>query len=216
MAGLFHTRIYYVIDVNIKDRYGSDGVSETAVGSPVRERQIQLSGDERVGMYSVVGCRDCHALWIVEGRPETTECPRCQRRHQFGKLRTFAETDSSEAATRVRSSMLAERADDGDFVDPESIDVDAVGIDDDEFLSASGIDSEAVSAAGNRSERGQPSRSRKQVVLDGLTELEAPTEQDVLEYANAAGVPESYAERTLEKLRLAGEVTRSEGVYRRL
>jgi hypothetical protein len=167
-------------------------------------------------MYSVVGCRNCHALWIVEGRPETTECPRCQRRHQFGKLRTFAETDSSEAATRVRSSMLAERADDGEFVDPESIDVEAVGMDDDEFLSASGIDADAVSTAGERSGSAPATRSRKQVIIDGLTELEAPTERDVLEYASAAGVPESYAERTLEKLRRAGEVTRSEGVYRRL
>lgn len=167
-------------------------------------------------MYSVVGCRDCHALWIVEGRPETTGCPRCQRRHQFGKLRTFAETDSSEAAARVRSSMLAKRADDGEFVDPESIDVEAVGMDDGDFLAASGIDPDEVSAAGKRSERGQSTRSRKQVILDGLDELDAPTDRDVIEYATAAGVPESYAERTLEKLRLAGEVTRSDGVYRRL
>ncbi|MFO7926716.1 DUF5817 domain-containing protein [Natronomonas sp.] len=167
-------------------------------------------------MYSVVGCRDCHALWIVEGRPKTTECPRCQRRHQFGKLRTFAETDTSEAAARARSSMLAKRADDGEFVDPESIDVEAVGMDDDDFLSASGIDPEEVSTAGKRAGRGRSSRSRKQVILDGLDELDAPTESDVLEYAIAAGVPESYVERTLEKLRRTGEVTRSNGVYRRL
>jgi hypothetical protein len=168
-------------------------------------------------MYSVVGCRECHALWIVEGRPETTQCPRCRRRHQFSKLRAFAETDDADDAARVRSSMLAERADDGEFVDPEAIDVEGVGIDDVEYLSASGIDPDAVSAAGERSESGsRSSRSRKQTVLDGLAELDAPTEADVIEYASAAGVPESAVERTLEKLRRVGEVTRTDGVYRRL
>lgn len=168
-------------------------------------------------MYSVVGCRECHALWIIEGRPETTQCPRCQRRHQFSKLRAFAETDDAADAARVRSSMLAERADDGDFVDPGDVDIEEVGMDDVEYLSASGVDPDTVSAAGERSERGnRSSRSRKQTVLDGLAELDTPTEADVVEYATAAGVPESAVERMLEKLRRAGEVTRTDGVYRRL
>ena len=168
-------------------------------------------------MYSVVGCRECHALWIVEGRPETTQCPRCGKRHSFKKLRAFAETDTVEAATRVRSSMLADRADDGEFVAPDDVRVEDVGMDDDEFLSASGVDTEAVSAAADRSAgNGGSSRSRKQIVLDGLTELDEPTEAEVIEYAAESGVSESYVERTLEKLRRSGEVTRTDGAYRRL
>lgn len=168
-------------------------------------------------MYSVVGCRDCHGLWIVDGRPETTRCRRCGKRHQFAKLRTFAETETAEAAARVRSSMLANRADDGEFVDPEDIDVAAVGVDEDEFLSASGIDPSEVSAAGTRAETGtNRSRSRKQVVLDGLDELDEPTETELKEYASAVGVSESYVERVLEKLRRAGELTRTNGGYRKL
>lgn len=168
-------------------------------------------------MYSVVGCGECRALWIVEGRPGTTRCPRCRKRHQFEKLRAFAETESSEAATRVRSSMLAERASDGEFVDPSEIDVEGVGMDDVEFLSESGVDPEAVSAAGDRAERGNSrSRSRKQVVLDGIDELDEPTDDGLVEYAASAGVPESYVERALEKLRRSGAVARSDGVYRKL
>lgn len=168
-------------------------------------------------MYSVVGCRDCHALWIVEERPETTRCPRCRRRHRFSKLRAFAETDSSESAARVRSSMLAQRADDGEFVDPDDIDIDGVGVDDVEYLSASGIDPDAVSEAGDRAgSGGSSSRSRKQVVLDAFEALDEPTEDDIVAYAVAADVPEGYAERTLEKLRRAGDVTRTNGGYRRL
>jgi len=168
-------------------------------------------------MYAVVGCRDCHALWIVEGRPETTRCPRCQKRHRFERLRAFAETESSEAAARIRSSMLAERADDGEFVDPSEIDVEGVGMDDVEFLSASGVDPSSVSAAGDRAERGtNRSRSRKQIVLDGLDELDEPAHDEIVEYATTQGVPKRYVERALEKLRRTGTVTRSNGIYRKL
>jgi DNA replicative helicase MCM subunit Mcm2 (Cdc46/Mcm family) len=168
-------------------------------------------------MYTVVGCRDCHGLWIVEARPETTRCRQCGKRHQFAKLRTFAETDTSEAAARVRSSMLANRADDGEFVDPEEIDISTVGVNEDEFLSASGIDPSAVSAAGKRAETGtNRSRSRKQVVLDGLAELDEPTETELKEYATAVGVSEPYVERALQKLQRAGEVARVNGGYRTL
>lgn len=168
-------------------------------------------------MYRVVGCRNCQSLWIVEGRPETTQCPRCRKRYRLEKLRAFAETETSAAAARVRSSMLASRADDGEFLDPDEIDVDAVGMDEAEFLTASGVDAEAVAAAETRTaERTNRSRSRKRVVLDGLEELEDPTERELIEYAAEAGVDESYVERTLEKLTRTGEVTRTNGGYRTL
>ena len=167
-------------------------------------------------MYRVVGCRNCQSLWTVEGRPETTQCPRCRTRHRFERLRSFAETETSAAAARVRSAMLAERSDDGEFVDPSEIDIDAVGMDDGDFLAASGVDSDAVAAAGERSESSGRSRSRKQVVLDGLEELDGPTTADVVEYAAAAGVEEPFVERLLEKLHSAGEITRTDGRYRKL
>lgn len=168
-------------------------------------------------MYRVVGCRDCHALWTVEGRPETTQCPRCRTRHRFEKLRSFAETETSAAAARVRSAMLAKRADDGEFVDPQEIDPDAVGMDEADFLAASGVDADAVEAAEARAEATTTrTRSRKRVVLEGLEELEEPTDAELIEYAAAAGVPESYVEKALEKLVRAGDVSRSNGGYRKL
>lgn len=165
-------------------------------------------------MYTVVGCPACRAIWVVEDRPETTECRRCGKRHRFEKLRSFARTDTADAAARVRSSMLADRADDGAFVDPQEIDVEGVGMDDATFLSASGVDPDAVADAGKTDTSG--SRSRKRILLDGLSELDAPTEAEVVEYATAAGVPEAKAERLLTKLRRAGEVTETDGTLRRL
>lgn len=167
-------------------------------------------------MYAVVGCSECRALWIVEGRPETTECPTCGRRHRFEKLRTFAETDGADAARRVRASMLADRAD-GEFVDPTDVDVESVGMDEAAFLSASGVDAEATEAAGERADLGAGrSQSRREVVLEALAELESPTREAIRERAAAAGVEESYVDRALRKLRRNGEITESGGVYRRL
>ena len=166
-------------------------------------------------MYAVVGCRECHALWVVEGRPETTGCPRCRTRFQFAKLKTFAETDDASDAARVRSAILAKRAD-GEFVPPETVDVDAVGMSDDEFLEASGIDSGAVADAAERTTGAGRTRSRKQVVLDALSALDEPTEDAVRAYAAENGVPAAYTERALKKLTRAGELTETDGVYRQL
>lgn len=167
-------------------------------------------------MYRVVGCRNCQSLWTVEGRPETTQCPRCRTRYRFEKLRSFAETETSDAAARIRSSMLAKRAEDGEFVDPNDIDIETVGMDDSDFLAASGVDPDAVAEAEERTERTGRSRSRKQVVLDGLEELDEPTRAELVEYAVTAGIDESAVERLLEKLHRAGKVTRTDCGYRKL
>ncbi|WP_254840562.1 DUF5817 domain-containing protein [Natronomonas marina] len=165
-------------------------------------------------MYSVVGCSECRNLWVVEGRPETTQCSRCRTRHRFEKLKAFAETDSSEAAARVRSSMLADRADDGEFVDPDEIDPDSVGMSDGEFLAASGLDAETVSDAGERATAASP--SRQEAVRAALRELEEPTAEEVAARAAEHGVDREYVERALEKLRRRGEVTETGGCYRLL
>ena len=60
-------------------------------------------------MYAVVGCSNCRALWVVEDRPETTQCPRCRTSHRFGRLKAFAETDSADAAVRALVGPLGQQ-----------------------------------------------------------------------------------------------------------
>jgi hypothetical protein len=167
-------------------------------------------------MYAVVGCSNCRALWVVEDRPETTQCPRCRTRHRFERLKTFAETDSADAAARARGELLAERADEGGFVDPATVDAEAVGMSEEVFLAASGLDTGEVAAAGDRRGPGEGSRSRRQVVLDALADLDAPTGDDLRTYAAEHGVEAEYVDRALSKLERSGEVMRTDGVYRRL
>jgi hypothetical protein len=172
-------------------------------------------------MYSVVGCNECNNLWIVDGRPETTQCSRCGKRHQFGKLKTFVETDDEDHAREVRSSMLANRQGHGEsfaelesFAEMESQAEDA-GVDETEFLERSGVDVGEVETAAER-DRESGSTSRRAVVREALETLDGPTADDVIAYAGDRGVSEEYVERALEKMVRSGDVSVSRGRYRPL
>lgn len=171
-------------------------------------------------MYAVVGCEECSYLWIVEGRPETSRCPRCGKTRGYDKRRKFVRTEDADHAREVRSSMLANRSGHGDaFAELDSFadlddQLEEAGIDDRTYLEGSGLDAEEVEEAGEV-EPGT-SRGRADVVEEALRELPEPTETDVREYAEARGVPPEYTARALEKLVAAGEVTETGGVYRLL
>ncbi|ADJ14705.1 DUF5817 domain-containing protein [Halalkalicoccus jeotgali] len=170
-------------------------------------------------MYAVVGCTDCNALWLIEGRQETVRCRGCGRTHQYGKLKQFVETEDANHAREVRASMLASRGGHADafaavdsFADLDS-QVERSVIDDDELLEGAGIDATAAAAAGTTE---SASKDRREVVLDAVEHYEEPTARAVVDYATERGIPEGYVERALEKLVRAGELTESDGRYRRL
>lgn len=170
-------------------------------------------------MYAVVGCSACSALWIIEGRQETARCPGCGKTHQYRKLKKFVETDDADHAREVRASMLASRGEHADaFAAVDSFgeldsQVERPVIEDDELLEHAGIDSEAATAA---SETETGSRSRKEIVLAAVEEHKNPTGERIVAYATERGVPVDYVTRALEKLVRAGELTESDGRYRRL
>ncbi|WP_435359444.1 DUF5817 domain-containing protein [Haloarchaeobius sp. DFWS5] len=173
-------------------------------------------------MYHVVGCRECSALRIIEGRPETTQCGRCGHRRKFKKVRSFVETDDLDHAREVRASMLANRQGHGDefakvdsFTELESAVEDGV-VDDEEFLEASGLDTDEVNDAGKRASETTRTMNRKETVEAALRELDHPTEDDIVAYAADHGVPESYVTKALDKLARRGEVSESRGRYRLL
>ena len=173
-------------------------------------------------MYAVVGCSDCAMLWIVEGRPETNQCPRCGTRRQYSKRRQFVTTDDEDHAREVRASMLAQRQDRGDafaelpsFAEMETH-VDEAGPSDETYLAGSGVDPDAVAAAGERASesRSGASNGRRETVEAALRDLEEPTEDEVVAYATERGVPAEYTREALDKLVRAGAVTENRGVYR--
>jgi hypothetical protein len=174
-------------------------------------------------MYAVVGCSECSALWIVSGSPETSQCPRCGKRREHAKRRTFVETDDEDHARDVRASMLANRQDHGDeFAELDSFSemdrqVSDVGVDDETYLSESGVDTDAVTEASDRAHEGVGgSQSRTEIIKTALRELTGPTRAEILSFATERGVSESDAETVLSKLRQTGEVVESDGKYRLL
>lgn len=171
-------------------------------------------------MYAVVGCDECSALWIVEGEPETSQCPRCGKTRGHHKRRKFVTTEDEDHAREVRSSILASRQGHGDafaaldsFADLDEL-IDESGIDDETYLQGSGLDAEEIQSAGESDATG--SKSREELVREALDRLAEPTAADVVEYASERGVPGSHTERILEKLVRAGEVTKNGGTYRLL
>ena len=171
-------------------------------------------------MYAVVGCSACRALWVVDGRPETTGCPRCGKRHRFDALKKFATAEDAATAKQARSALLAKRqgAEDAfasiDAFDDLEADLDAVGTSDEEYLTKSGIDADEVAGAKERAMGGQQSRSRREVVRDSLAELDEPDAEAVVAYASEHGVPPDYVRKALEKLRRSGDVIRTSEGFR--
>ncbi|NGM68254.1 replication protein H [Natronolimnobius sp. AArcel1] len=174
-------------------------------------------------MYAVVGCSECSNLWIIEGRSETTQCPRCGSRRPYKRRKKFVETEDADHARDVRASMLANRQGHGDaFAELDSFgtledDVSDGVIDDDEYLEESGLDVNEVDAAGERDPRG-PTRSgsKKEIIQQALRDLERPTEAEVIEYAGERGVSADDVQDGLEKLTRRGEASESRGRYRLL
>ncbi|WP_267163260.1 DUF5817 domain-containing protein [Halovenus salina] len=170
-------------------------------------------------MYAVVGCDDCSALWIVDGDPETTQCPRCGRTRGHDKRRKFVTTEDEDHAREVRSSMLATRQGYGDaFAELDSFDeledrLEDSGVDDETYLAESGLDVDAIQEADADTSETQ---SRDEIVREAVETLDRPSAEEVVAYASDRGVPESYTERALTKLVRAGEASESRGEYRLL
>lgn len=173
-------------------------------------------------MYAVVGCSDCSMLWVVEGRPETSQCPRCGTTRQYAKRRKFVTTEAEDHAREVRASMLANRQGHGDaFAELDSFaemerQIDEVGPSDEEYLEGSGVDADAVTEAGERVTETRGSKSRKERVRKAVRECDEATEDAVVDYASERGVDPEFTRTALEKLVRAGEATENRGVYRLL
>jgi len=169
-------------------------------------------------MYAVVGCSRCSALWILEGEAGTATCPRCEKRHQRERLRSFVETDDADHARDVRAAMLAERSGEGEafasvgsFGETEARATEPV-IDDESYLEAAGIDPEEAAAAAEGPSGG--STDRRTLLVETVSALDDPTEARIVDAATARGLDRSTVESMLEKLVRSGTLTEHRGRYR--
>lgn len=173
-------------------------------------------------MYAVVGCNECNGIWVVEGRPETSQCPKCGKRHQFDRLRNLYETDDAEEAKQARGELLAKQQDLGDAFDDldsysemgDRIGESTVG---DDRLESMGLGSDLLESAGRASGSGEEtSKSQPEIVREAISTLEDPAQSDIVEYAAERGVSGMYTQKALESMVESGEVTKNGDTYRLL
>jgi len=171
-------------------------------------------------MYAVVGCSNCGARWIVEGRPETTSCPRCGTRHEFGRLKAFGRTEDLAAAREIRASLLAADQDREaayeaiDSVPEMAAQVENGVVTDEEYLAGKGLDPDAVATADEPTDSG-PSGRREQV-LAAIETLDEPTAAAVVEHAADRGIDPDWVRQALTKLEREGTIVQGPDGYRRL
>lgn len=173
-------------------------------------------------MYSVVGCSQCSALWVIEGDPETSECPRCGRRRPRDKRRIFYRSDDAAEAREARSRLLAERQGAGESFDAVDhftaleASIDTAGLDDETYLERSGLDPERVAEAGEETTSRGGGQSREETVRGAIRALDEPDASAVVDYCEDRGVSPEAAKEMLQKLVRAGDVVRRDGSYRLL
>jgi len=148
-------------------------------------------------------------------------------------LREDASDDETQAVLRVggprggprgpAALLLAKKRDESaafaelDHVSELERAVDESGIDDREYLEASGIDADAVDEAGAARAGGESdSRSRSEIVRDAVATVDEPTEENVVAHASDHGVPAETAREILTRLARRGELSESGGRYRAL
>jgi len=176
-------------------------------------------------MYAVVGCTNCSMLWLLSDPRDskTAQCPRCGKTHQTTKLKRLFESDDRSAAQQARSALLAKQQDASDaFADVDHVaDLEAQAadpaVDDREYLEATGLDADAVAAAGDHD--GGGSTSREETLREAVAAAggdDRPTENEIVDYASQRGVPAEKARELLVKLCRQGEASESGGRYRLL
>ncbi len=181
--------------------------------------------DERCPMYAVVGCNQCGNLWLLRDprTNESAQCSRCGKTHRTAKLKRFFESDDRAAAREARAALLAKKHGESEaFADVEHVSeleraVEDAGVDDREYLERSGLDADEVFEAGAQVEGSSGStRSREEIVRDGIREADEPTETAVVAYATDHGVPADAVRDLLDALTRRGELSESRGRYRLL
>ena len=176
-------------------------------------------------MYAVVGCTNCSMLWLLTDpdSADSATCPRCERTHQTSKLKRFFESDDRAAAKEARAALLAKKQDSSEaFAEVAHVSelearAEDAGIDDHEYLEASGIDADSVAAASDSTDSG--ASSHDEIVREAVEQAggdDRPTEAEIVAYAADRGVPEEKTARLLDTLCRVGDASESRGQYRLL
>jgi len=153
---------------------------------------------------------------MVVNDPKKTACNRCQDQLKYRELKHFFESTDEEEARRVRGKIEAkERGELERFneLDESGVFKSADEVNDNienKFLEQKGLQEIKSGKTENNS------RSRKQIVIDGINNSSPPTKSNIIDYAMKHGISKESANDLLVKIKNRGEVTCQNGEYREL
>jgi len=194
------------------------------IDSATQVRGFKSGGDEPRGMYAVVGCNECAAMWLLMD-PQTSDSARCP------PLREDASDDETQAVLRVggprggprgRAALLAKKRDErGVRRTRPRLGARArrrrVGNRRPRVPRSVGDRRRRRRRGGRPREGGESdSRSRSEIVRDAVATVDEPTEENVVAHASDHGVPPPRRPEILTRLARRGELSESGGRYRAL
>lgn len=159
--------------------------------------------------YTVVVCTECDYVWIVQDEPDTTSCKQCDTQHKFRKLKHLYTGDDYEKAKEARTLKQAEiqgidhiykqLLEDGDF---DSDVKDAVV--DEKYLQKQNVDPTEVYGEDNN----EKPQSKREIIEVAIDELDTPTDENVIEFAEEYGLEEEEVTEFIDLLCRHGEAMR--------
>lgn len=164
-------------------------------------------------MFHVVVCSNCKYVWIVEGRPKTSQCGKCRKTRKFDLLKKYHKTENREEAKLARAFYHAQVKDQGEHFERAldrgvlEEDLDAF-LTENEYLEMQGVDSETVEGVvENLLSSPEESKSEIQIIRDAFNDLEEPTFDEFLEYAEKNDLEEENAVLKLDGLVRSGVIS---------
>lgn len=156
-------------------------------------------------MFTVVVCSECKFVWIIQGRPDVSQCGRCRKRTKFSKLKKYFQSSDMEAARLARSHAQAkvnkqglkfEKAMETGVLEQEIEDA----VTETEYLNEKGIGARNVIQAVEESfQANSIPNSKFEIVERALTNHEATSLDEFVNYTSGHGLHENDALKMLKK-----------------
>jgi hypothetical protein len=160
-------------------------------------------------MHHVVGCSNCDNLWIAYDEPKTTSCTLCGERYKFRKLKKLYSDPDEEKAKQALTLKQAEVNDvehiEEKLRNSKMFDTDVKrAISDEEYLKRKGVSVDGDEDDGTDFS----SLSDEELVMEAVSEVDEPTEENIISFTEQYGVSEKKTREMIDRLCLNGEAMR--------
>lgn len=160
---------------------------------------LTQSDSMKINQYTVVSCNNCEEVWIVEDKPESSQCPTCEKTRRFKLLKKYKSVDNIEEARVIRAKVKATLADSDEEFE-EALEEDKILAGGDTF------------STGTQFTSSSKSRSFEDVVEEAIESFNDI--EEIENYCEEHGYDGERANEYVEKKKQQGEVLEQDGEIR--